>query len=636
MQQEIANARFALSPPSPKLEAPARLAPLPDPTSLRPLISGSSFAREVEELASSILEHRFPLLGHVIETGPEIRWRRDYLRGIETEAAYFRRIPYLDAARAGDHKIIWELNRHQHLVVLAQAWLLSGRREYTIEIDSQLSSWWDQNPFCRGINWASALEVAFRALSWVWIYHLAGAGLAAGIRRRLLLELYRHGAYLERNLSIYFSPNTHLLGEAVALHALGALFPDWPRSRRWREIGARTTAAQMQFQVREDGSHFEQSTAYHVYAVDFFLFHALLAPVDGRYQQGLSRMADYLAALGDAGQRIPLLGDDDGGRLFHPYGDRRRFGAATLASCAAYLGRSDLPSRQADLRVQAAWWMGEEAANRPDSVAMPMDPRLFRDARVAVLSQAPVQLIADTRAFGYGGAGHSHAHALSIVCRKAGEDVLFDSGTFTYVGSPELRDQFRGTAAHNTVTVDGADQAEPSGSFRWKNLPRTQILDWRATPRYVYLQAECRTAKICHVRHIVWVAAASCFAVLDLITGPGEHRVEQAWHSAEVTAVKLGSFCISCGAALRVPAEAGVETRTEEAWQSEVPGHRVRRRKLVVSKTGRLPVLLPALFCLEGEQGIHLEVTPEGVTLETPVVAVRFQRNGEGLRFIGD
>src|SRR4029077_19244415 len=136
-----------------------------------------------------------------------------------TGTDYFRLIPYLDFARAGDHKIIWELNRHQHLTTLAQACLLSGRDEYFDEIIRQWESWVIANPYQRGINWASALEVAFRALSWIWVYHLVGPQMEADFRRRFLNELYRHGLHIERNLSFYFSPNTHLLGEAVALHA---------------------------------------------------------------------------------------------------------------------------------------------------------------------------------------------------------------------------------------------------------------------------------------------------------------------------------------------------------------------------------------------------------------------------------
>lgn len=102
---------------------------------------------------------------------------------IETGIPYFRRIPYLDFARVGDHKYIWELNRHQHLVVLAQAYRLTGRAEYLAEAQTQVTHWLTENPPLRGINWTSALEVAFRALSWVWLDALAGAVLPPDFRQ---------------------------------------------------------------------------------------------------------------------------------------------------------------------------------------------------------------------------------------------------------------------------------------------------------------------------------------------------------------------------------------------------------------------------------------------------------------------
>ena len=98
----------------------------------------------------------------------------------------------------------------------------------------------------------------------------------------------------------------------------------------------------MRAQVRADGGHFEQSTYYHVYALDMFLLHAALGDPRPDYREGLARMAGYLAAIsGPAG--MPFLGDDDGGRLFHPYGDRSRFGRATLATCSLLPGRDEWP-----------------------------------------------------------------------------------------------------------------------------------------------------------------------------------------------------------------------------------------------------------------------------------------------------
>ncbi len=210
--------------------------------------------------------------------------------------------------------MVWELNRHQHLTLLAQAFRLTGRREYLQRAAGDLESWFEANPYGRGINWASALEVAFRAVSWIWIYHLAGESMDARFRREFLTGLFRHGCYLEKNLSVYFSPNTHLLGEAVALHALGALFPGFPRARRWERRGLKIAAQQLTRQVREDGSHFEQSSYYHLYALDMFLFHYLLAGRPPGFRPRLELMAVYLDALMGPQRSLPFFGDEDGGR----------------------------------------------------------------------------------------------------------------------------------------------------------------------------------------------------------------------------------------------------------------------------------------------------------------------------------
>jgi len=107
-------------------------------------------------------------------------------------------------------------------------------------------------------------------------------------------------------------------------------FPQFPAAPRWVRKGAGWMEHELCRQVREDGGHFEQSSYYHVYALDMFLFHAALT---GTVAPELARMAEYLAALLGPRGSLPLVGDDDGGRLFHPYGARDGFGRATLATC---------------------------------------------------------------------------------------------------------------------------------------------------------------------------------------------------------------------------------------------------------------------------------------------------------------
>jgi hypothetical protein len=202
LRQEGGNLFRLIQPPHVKSAMQAPLTGLPDPAAAAAGLAGTAHAAEVVYLAEGILAHRFPLMGCEIETGPDIDWRRDYMSGKSTGVDYFRWMPYLDFEQVGDHKVIWELNRHQHLVLLAQAWRLTGRPEFWNEIAAQLGTWWGANPYGYGINWASALEVAFRALSWIWIFHLAGEAMSASFRARFLDSLYVHGRHIAGNLSV--------------------------------------------------------------------------------------------------------------------------------------------------------------------------------------------------------------------------------------------------------------------------------------------------------------------------------------------------------------------------------------------------------------------------------------------------
>src|SRR5580704_9584737 len=193
LQQEIANGILLFAQPDPELRARTPLEMLPAPQSVGAAVQGTPYAEELTTLADQIMLGRISIFDTEIDYGPVLAWRRDPLRGNETSNKYFRFIPYLDLATAGDHKWIWELNRHQHLVLLAQAFVVTGKAAYCDELMRQLQSWWSDNPFQRGINWASALEVGFRALSWIWLWHLVGEYMPPDLRRHFLVGLYRHG-----------------------------------------------------------------------------------------------------------------------------------------------------------------------------------------------------------------------------------------------------------------------------------------------------------------------------------------------------------------------------------------------------------------------------------------------------------
>ena len=588
LEQEAYNyALLRLPPKLPRGFAAAWPLPaLPRPDAISQRLRGTTFAREIRDLAARVRSGDIPMLGTSLQVGPEIHWRRDPLSGIETGTGYFRGIPYLDADRAGDHKVIWELNRHQHLVVLAQDWLLHQDQASLAELLRQLESWMEQNPFQRGINWASALEVAFRALSWIWIFQCAGEALPEPFRRRWLQMLYWHGCHLERNLSFYFSPNTHLLGEAVALHAQGVLFA-FPRSAEWARLGGRVVAAEIRNQVHADGSHFEHSSYYHVYALDMFVFHGLLSQPDAEYRQVVAKMADYLEALLGPSRRLSFFGDDDGGRFFHPYGRHDEYGRASLATAHSWLqGKWPAAASDADILPQGAWWLEttNEIKKEPALAAAP-ESRLFADIGMAVLASPGVHVLFDAGPFGTGRGGHSHSDTLSFTVWKNGEPLLVDPGTYRYVGDTAAREAFRGSAAHNTVRVDELDQAIPAGPFGWREHPEVQLLEWSPSATSDRVVAECRYRGFRHRRRLVLLKREALLLVFDEIDGPpGEHLVEQFWHPANSQALER----------LRLPA-----SEKQEGWISPALHYRIPATVVRVSKRGSLPCRLSAAIRLD-------------------------------------
>ena len=617
LRQESANLWLLWRQPDANNVGSPRIdAGLPDPGAVADRLRGSHYAAEIERLAEEVLAHRFHLLGlPPLDAGDPIPWRRDLQHGTETGMEYFRRVPYLDFRRAGDHKIVWELNRHQHLILLAQAFLLTGRKEFLNEIPRQLTSWIDANPFQRGINWASALEVAFRTLSWIWVYHLVGPHLEDAFRKRLLNSMYQHGLHLEYNLSVYFSPNTHLLGEAVALHVLGRSFPAFPRAAAWTRLGHQTVLAQMEKQVRPDGSHFEQSSYYHLYALDFFLLHALLAQEElpAWYDEKLCRMADFLDALVSDSGILPFMGDEDGGRLFHPYGDRRRFAGATLATCALKFGRPEWLRSTADLAEQAAWWLGRMDLEARTPVQR--ESRWFPDAGLAVMRSPAAHVIVRAGSFGAGSAGHSHADVLSMVAFRDGNELLIDAGTFTYVADADARERFRGTAAHNTVWIEGAEQATPHGPFRWDAPPQVELLYWHSDARRDVLDALCHYGELTHRRSIVF-HKPDLLIVLDRVRGPaGAHTLEQRWLCpANID----GSFLATKPDAVREMAERSCAFgSTGAAWRS------------VVRWQGTLPATLAAAIGFDAAPVIRaIRSATEETLVEYEGGAARFPAQG--------
>ncbi len=95
-----------------------------------------------------------------------------------------------------------------------------------------------------------------------------------------------------------------------------------------------------------------------------------------------------------------------------------------------------------------------------------------------------IRLVVDAGPLGYRSiAAHGHADALSFTLSVGGLEFLVDPGTYAYHTQGAWRQYFRGTAAHNTVRVDGQDQSESGGNFMWLRKARAGCNLWDSRAR---------------------------------------------------------------------------------------------------------------------------------------------------------
>jgi len=471
-----------------------------------------------------------------------IDWSWDPVHDRRAPDLHWSEVPYLDSA-LGDHKIIWALNRHQHWLVLGRAYWLTGDNRYRNAFIEQLQGWMAASPPRTGINWASMLELALRTISWIWSLHLfvetqPAEGLGPDTSEPawlvdLLLGLHAQLSLVERHLSIYVNPNTHLLGEALGLYVAGRVLPEFRASPRWTATGRRLLVDQATRQINSDGGHAELSTHYHRYTLDFYSLALAVARATGDsnaippFADAVGRLANYARQLSDQHFHLPQIGDDDGGMLFAMCGGDAGDVGPAISVAAALLERRDLADGRP--HEELAWMIGSVPTTWERGA--PRRSTVLRDSGYVVSrTSRGDHLVFDVGPLGDLNAGHAHADALSVTLSISGQPLLIDPGTGGYTIDCELRDRFRSTAAHNTIVLDGRWQSQPAGPFHWRSRANVRL-------EHCHLEQDCDFIEATHdgygdVAHRRQVLSRpGCWIVVDWLSGGRAGPMAAAhWH----------------------------------------------------------------------------------------------------------
>jgi uncharacterized heparinase superfamily protein len=553
------------------------------------------------ETAEAALSGRFSLLGHTglsfgAPPGSPIDWRLDPISGKSAPISHWSKLRSLNPLRGGDPKIVWELNRHSHFVTLGQAYWITNDNRFAEGFRDQVSAWIAANPVGMGINWASGLEVALRSIAWLWAAQMFvdSSSLTPDFFARMLKSLIEHGRHIETYLSCYFSPDTHLTGEALGLFYLGLALPEMIRAHGWRDLGLRILLDQAQKQLREDGVHFEQSSYYHRYTADFYTHMLALTRAnhieidrasEPSLNQNLEAMLDHLMWITRPDGTSPLFGDDDGGRLIKFTARAANDFRDTLAIGSALFNRNDWKYVAGAAPAEMLWLIGPQGVERydqmkpepPREISRGGKPSGFFVMRDGWQPNSSFVLI-DCGPHGADiGCGHAHSDALSIEFASRGVTWIVDPGTYVYAANAKTRDEFRSTAAHNSVTVDDQSQSVPSMPFSWRSVAECRLHSFIELGEAILFQGSHDGYKrlkdpVKHTRSVLFVKADAraglpeYLLVRDRFTANKRHRYAIRYHLAPGCDARAGVGLVEArrqnGARLtiRVICETGVKT----------------------------------------------------------------------------
>jgi hypothetical protein len=476
--------------------------------------------------AAATLAGRYRALGrdwperHPTDLFPEALWRFDPVTsgawpGAE---AYAPEIDFRHDGRRGDVKYVWEINRLQFLVPLAAEVLLADNRAALAAIEAALASWHAANPPFRGVGWASGIEVALRAVSLLVVTSLAGDRLSPAARRQLGEILAASRFWLPRFPSRFSSANNHLVAELAGEYLLGLGFGAEPQATRAALI------AEIDRQILSDGSGAEQTPTYAAFTVELALLSAFAAraagtPFPETFDNRISAFAGFVDSLGEP---TPNLGDDDEGRVL-TLGDEPDYARSVAAAIAGFLGIAGIAPAPGDLRAAIF--------GTPTSVSVaPAGLTSFAEGGLTVW-RGPLAGHAATLTFDHGPLGylsiaaHGHADALSLTLALDGHPVLVDPGTWLYGSGGKWRDWFRGTPAHNTLSLYGHNQSRIAGAFNWSDKASSRWLG----PLQASHDGYHKLFGVTHERRIA--LAADGFDIVDRLVG-GTEEAELAFQLA--------------------------------------------------------------------------------------------------------
>jgi len=373
--------------------------------------------------------------------------------------------------------------------------------------------WIDQNLPSVGNGW-EPYPTSLRIVNWIkWL--LATDRVTA----KRVASLALQAKVLSQTLETHLLGN-HLFANAKALLFAGLYFSG-KEANQWLETALKIFEKELSEQILPDGGNFELSPMYHAIIVADVLdmVSIMSAYEDPRCDIVLSNCKEVLPKML---QWLEVM--------THPDGDVSLFNDAAIGIAPTFKELLNTAANYGiNLPPSAPWHLQQ----------LPNSGYFRLDLQDAVLIGDVAEVGPDYIP------GHAHADTLSFELSIFGRRLLVNSGTSVYGISAE-RERQRGTAAHNTVIIDGENSSEVWSGFRVAR--RARPFDLSADPKGNWLKCSHDgyrrlRAKPVHTRE--WSAADRALVIEDRVVG--DCKFAQArFHIHPDWKVRLQGFEVTC------------------------------------------------------------------------------------------
>ena len=436
----------------------------------------------------------------------------------------------------GDIRTNWELNRHFQFACLAKNYYLTGKQVYLEELKELFEDWNKHNLFLHGVEWTSAMELGIRVNSWIYTYvFLSYAYEKYQVEEKKLLDEISHGilvmaAYIVKHRARFSSANNHLIVEIFAVGMTGILF----EKKDWIKMAINILTEELLRQNYEDGVNKEMSLHYQSFVMEAYGLMWLAMEhnyykVPKIWKQYLIHMSKYLAdCCGDFGE-VVVFGDNDEGKILDLQGKIEDHYRYVLQLMGIILDMRYTTTEQVE---NIGWITSEQQQVRYKRKPLYQSGLVshYKKGGYTILRSRDHKVLIgiDHAELGFGSiAAHGHADALSIQVFNDGKPVLVDSGTCNYHVPKKIRNEIRSTKAHNTVYVEGIEQAEMLGPFLWGKRYKVENVAVEQNDDCVEIEAMISYFGVTHSRKLIF-NYKNILEIHDCVIG--SDRAEQIWN----------------------------------------------------------------------------------------------------------